>query len=597
MNDAFLGKCGRIYDRFVAQLIDFEKRADADSLLSYIQMAAKFAWLMPTGRYADGQIENRALKIGQDTKDFINGSPSSFSLNLPKGETRRKVLHVATSVHNVGGHTKLIANWISNDPDSCHSLLITGGSASQREDRIPRWLRRAVSDNGGRLVVLPRSGLLSKAFSLRAAVQRDVDMVILHHHPDDVVPVVAFATDRCPPVAILNQAHHVFWLGSSIADAVIEIWPSGQPLSQTRRFVRHSLFLPIPLSAPPQVSRSKARLELGIPEGQVAMLTIGSAPKYTPTDTHNFYRVATMLLEQHPKAHLYLVGVTWDDCAEYLNYRQHERLHLLGIIEDPSLQRAAADLYLEGFPICSETALLESTLLGCCPVLSFAPSSRLLTCVDVALTGLVENAVNEEEYIEKVSHLIRDKTERERIANQAGATVGSFHCGPEWRSSLQTVYGYLERAKHCPNYIPNATFLATDDDASLSKVSARLHDPEELCSQMSRLACVRREVTALIGPTDTFILVDQNEWGTEEAIWDRRPLPFLERGGEYWGNPPDDETAVRELQRLRGAGAGFMVFGWPAFWWLDHYAGLHRYLQSNCRCVLRNDLVIIFDLR
>src|SRR5262249_7376180 len=148
----------------------------------------------------------------------------------------------------------------------------------------PPWLREAVAKNGGRVVVLPPSGLLAKALWLRAVVQQDVDMVIIHHHPDDVVPVVAFATDRCPPVAILNQAHHVCWLGPSIADAVIEIWPTGRPVSQARRFVKHSLFLPIPLSAPARVSRSEARKALCMPDGHVAMLSIGSAFKYTPTD-------------------------------------------------------------------------------------------------------------------------------------------------------------------------------------------------------------------------------------------------------------------------------------------------------------------------
>jgi glycosyltransferase involved in cell wall biosynthesis len=597
MKDAFLGHCSRIYDRFVAQLLDLEEQGDADGLLSYIQMAAKFAWLLPTGRYADGQIENMALKIGLAAKDFTNESPSRSSLNLPANETRRKVVHVATSVQSVGGHTRLIANWISHDPDSCHSLVITGGSSSQREEPIPPWLREAVSDNGGCLVVLPPGGLLAKALSLRTVVQQDVDVVVMHHNPDDVVPVVAFATDRCPPVAVLNQAHHVFWLGPSIADAVIEIWPSGRPLSQTRRFVKHSLFLPIPIGAPPQVSRAGARMALQIPDDQVAMLSIGSAFKYTPTDTHNFYKMAVTLLEQHPQTHLYLVGVTWDDCAEYLHHRQHERLHLLGIIEDPSLYRAAADLYLEGFPICSETALLESTLFGACPVLSFAPGSRLLTCDDVALRGVVENAASEEEYIENVSYLIRDSEERERIATQAKARVSAVHGGPEWTRSLHSVYEDLERIKHCPGCIPNATFLETDDDVSLSTVSARLYDPDELWSEMSRLARVRQELTALIGPKDTFILVDQDEWGTEETIRSRRPLPFLERGGEYWGSPPDDATAVRELERLRSAGASFMVFGWPTFWWLDYYADLHQHLRSNYRCTLRNELLIVFDLR
>jgi hypothetical protein len=45
------------------------------------------------------------------------------------------------------------------------------------------------------------------------------------------------------------------------------------------------------------------------------------------------------------------------------------------------------------------------------------------------------------------------------------------------------------------------------------------------------------------------------------------------------------------------AGAGFIVFAWPAFWWLDHYAGLHRHLRAHFRCVLENDRLVVFDLR
>jgi hypothetical protein len=71
----------------------------------------------------------------------------------------------------------------------------------------------------------------------------------------------------------------------------------------------------------------------------------------------------------------------------------------------------------------------------------------------------------------------------------------------------------------------------------------------------------------------------------------------LERDGEYWGNPPDAETAVRELERLRRAGAQFVVFAWPAFWWLIIYAGLRRHLRARYRCLLETDRLVIFDLR
>lgn len=42
---------------------------------------------------------------------------------------------------------------------------------------------------------------------------------------------------------------------------------------------------------------------------------------------------------------------------------------------------------------------------------------------------------------------------------------------------------------------------------------------------------------------------------------------------------------------------GFIAFRWPAFWWIEYYCGLHRYLRSYFRCMLENDCVVVFDLR
>ena len=112
---------------------------------------------------------------------------------------------------------------------------------------------------------------------------------------------------------------------------------------------------------------------------------------------------------------------------------------------------------------------------------------------------------------------------------------------------------------------------------------------------MERLQIATREIAALIPPGDTFILVDQAEWGGQ-VVADRHALPFLERDGQYWGFPPDDDTAIRELARLRQLGASFIVFGWPAFWWLEHYAELHRHLRSKFRCVLNNPHLVVFEL-
>jgi hypothetical protein len=118
---------------------------------------------------------------------------------------------------------------------------------------------------------------------------------------------------------------------------------------------------------------------------------------------------------------------------------------------------------------------------------------------------------------------------------------------------------------------------------------------------MTRLDQAAEQLRALMPPGTTFILVDEDQWadrwGGSEVIAERRALPFLERNGQYWGPPPDDTTAVRELSRLRDTGADYIAFAWPAFWWLEHYAGLNRHLRSNYCCVLENDRLVVFGLR
>jgi glycosyltransferase involved in cell wall biosynthesis len=106
----------------------------------------------------------------------------------------------------------------------------------------------------------------------------------------------------------------------------------------------------------------------------------------------------------------------------------------------------------------------------------------------------------------------------------------------------------------------------------------------------------KQELASVIPWGEYFVLVDQDELTADLAPGPFR-IPFLEREGEYWGPPLDDEIAVREFERLRQTGARFMVFAWPAFWWLDYYTGLHHHVRTKFPCVLESDRLVVFDLR
>jgi hypothetical protein len=115
-------------------------------------------------------------------------------------------------------------------------------------------------------------------------------------------------------------------------------------------------------------------------------------------------------------------------------------------------------------------------------------------------------------------------------------------------------------------------------------------------NRMKRAVAVLREQ---IPDGASFVAIDESQLGLERLgmLEGRRPLPFPDTDGKYAGKPPDDATAVGELERARAAGATFLVIFWPAFWWLDHYAAFAHYIRSRFPRVLADDDVVIFDLK
>jgi glycosyltransferase involved in cell wall biosynthesis len=136
-----------------------------------------------------------------------------------------------------------------------------------------------------------------------------------------------------------------------------------------------------------------------------------------------------------------------------------------------------------------------------------------------------------------------------------------------------------------PGHVPTAS--AADYDWAASTIDWGWRE---------RASAAGRELSAVVPARGTYVLADEAQLGGN-LVAESRALPFVESDGQYGGPPADDDTAVREFERLRHAGASHIAFAWPAFWWLDHYAGFHRHLRANFPCVLRTDRVVVFDLR
>ncbi|OYD92638.1 hypothetical protein CDG76_24330 [Nostoc sp. 'Peltigera membranacea cyanobiont' 210A] len=113
---------------------------------------------------------------------------------------------------------------------------------------------------------------------------------------------------------------------------------------------------------------------------------------------------------------------------------------------------------------------------------------------------------------------------------------------------------------------------------------------------LQRMVDLGQELEPFIPAEQDYILVDMNEFGQHQLLENSHSIPFLEKNRIYWGPPANDAIAIQELERLHRSGASFIVFGWPAFWWLDYYVEFTRYLRTRFRCVLENERLVVFDL-
>lgn len=441
-------------------------RADADgkdpeAVLRAVLDAAYFATQFHPGRFVDGALENLAYEIG--TRLDKREPPGGCPLPAVPANGRRRVMHVALSLA-IGGHTSLMQRWMKNDESSCHSLVLIN-----QHTEVPGAWPDAIKRSGGNLVVLPpHAPLLHKAHWLRELARLNADLVVWHLIWPDVVPAVAFATDACPPVAIFDHADHLFWLGASVADMLLNSRMSGARHSGTRRLVPRTAILPIPLiDAAGETSRAAARQALGIDGDQLMLLSVGRAEKYRPCGSFDFVATANGLLERHPNAHLHVVGESPAGIAPYLRCPIHERLHFVGEVNGPSQYRTAADLYLESFPFGSVTALLEAGLCGLPVVPACAPLAPMLVSDDCALDDILVYPRDQQDYVERADLLIRQPEMRIALGRTLRERLLNDHVGDGWRARLAAVYRETDGLEHRPRPIPSSPCCMTDTDIGL----------------------------------------------------------------------------------------------------------------------------------
>jgi glycosyltransferase involved in cell wall biosynthesis len=372
-----------------------------------------------------------------------------------KGDDREMWLHVFSEALPYGGHTAMAIRWMKDDLSRrTHSVALLSQISP-----VPDELVQAVCESGGKVYTAdPSESFFSRAEWLRQLAHELANYVVLHIAPDDVIAGVAFGSDGGPPVLLVNHAAHIFWNGARFVDLIVNCRGSKLEESWTRihRGIPRYATIPIPLLEPMdsnsgrtadlnQKKKDQAKESIGIPKDSVLILTVGDSHKYTPIDALNFIEACEDILREVPEAFVVAVGPEEDWRWRTARDRSGSRLRAFG--RQPRSQVAvfhqAADVYIEGFPFGSTTAVLEAGLRGIPVVLAPAQCPPPYGSDGVALDEVLERPRTIEEYRARIILLSRSPAEREYWGGRICDAVTRHHTGSGWRQYVENAISRL----------------------------------------------------------------------------------------------------------------------------------------------------------
>ena len=514
-------------ERILSNFARFEAEVDRAASAyanGELEMAAFYAATASTiaththcGIFGSPRLEAILNAIGRQI------APGDKAAKRSKAGAIKKVLHVGSELSAVGGLTRMISRWMDADSDRTSSLVLT-----QHRGEVPEHLTDAIKRSGGELYQLNRS-IGSRFDWVRKLRQIAIghDVVILHIHCEDVIPVLALADESgLPPVLFLNHADHLFWLGTSVADLVLNLRDAATDISIGRRGVAAERNFLLPTIVAPTTrlqSRAEAKAALGVPPDSILLLSVARRPKYRSIEGMSFADRHVKLLEKCPQAQLVVVGSGEPDDWKAAKARVGGRITGLSEVPDPKRYFEAADIYVDSYPFVSSTSMMEAAGYGLPAVTIFTlpEAARIFGINHVGLVGTSLVAGTADEYETMLERLVVDEAFRAERGEATREAIERLHVPPGWCSSLEAA---LERVKSLParansavptNDIVDKPCLGSPDDIHQDIVGAEPNLPEikmiymgalPLRQRIAQLRRMRRE-REVTGPGATFRLL------------------------------------------------------------------------------------------
>jgi glycosyltransferase involved in cell wall biosynthesis len=485
----------------------------AEETVERIVFLAKFAWRNHAGYYFDGRLENRLVEYGRDLCQYIDQKRVTNLIDeLLPGETNFTLLHVATELGSVGGHTRVLYQIIQRYRDGKQILVLT----DQAIKNVPEWFVDGLAKSIKIISLHQIKSPFERSFLLRH-ISIFCGTTISYHHPYDVVPVMAFSHDRCPPVLVENHAHSWFWLGTSVADSVFSHSPFHHNFTIKTRSVNNAYFLPCTQidDLGDMVTREDkitAKSRLGLDSDTVCIITIGTSEKFIPNAQYNFFKTAKKIVDRYNKVRLFIIGLPEDPKLRNEYNLDAGKIHFVGPVSDPSSYYKAADICLDALPQPSLGGTWFSTLIGMsCPLYKYGAGNifNSRNFIDAKLyADYIGDMRNEEEYLGKLGLLINNPELRLEIAREFREQYLTYHAREVFNTNFKKMLDFAGNMTHQHRRIPDGIFHQDADSTEIAGASY-FQDLSSVFDHFRKSLSIRDKINIIFLLSIRFVLLVQ----------------------------------------------------------------------------------------
>lgn len=417
-------RISRLYEDYKAIALQ-EKNPEIQ--LQLIQALIHFCWMNYPLLFSDPVLDDQVDRL------------SLPDIEIEKTQSDHEV-YIASSLMEVGGHTRCLLNLISHQPAKKHTVILTRQSKPLSENMIHVFEKYHVQC----VVLKSKAGLIKTATTVQELIKEiSPERIFLFHHADDMIPVLALAKSKRINTILYNHSDHVFSVGAKYFSRNLEFRSAGADVSLYGRDIKKVSLHPLPISKTDDtISKQQARIQLGLHAQGFIIGTLTNVDKARPIQgSTSMITWINQLAIKYPLHTFLIIGLNTHQFEQWsLNQQVATNVVCVGIQPNPELYYRAMDFFLEPFPVGSGLGIIEAAAYGAIPI--FTPHATRLTStyevLDVSLRSILKqhkNLQGAEEEIE--NYLCQTKAEIQEKSNSIESLVNQKHRGAYWLQQLE----------------------------------------------------------------------------------------------------------------------------------------------------------------